>query len=311
MQLHKDISKLPTFINAVLTIGSFDGVHLGHQTILSQLVGDAKAIGGSSIVISFFPHPKMFLGTDHTKPIQLLNTIAEKAELMEKSGVDHLVIVPFTADFASMDPEDYISNFLVRYFHPNTIIIGHDHRFGKNRSGGFELMKSCGDKYGFQVMEIPEYILNDITINSTSIRRKLESGDITEANQLLGYCYSLTGTIIKGNQIGRTIGFPTANLSVKDDWKLIPCNGVYAVKVLINENEHFQGMMNIGIRPTFEGKERNIEVHVFDFDKEIYQEKMTVYLIQKIRDEIKFANINELQEQINTDKSTCLQLFNQ
>jgi riboflavin kinase/FMN adenylyltransferase len=309
MQLHKDITNLPSFTKAVLTIGSFDGVHLGHKTILQQLTEAAKAIEGTSVVISFFPHPKLFLGQNNDKPIALLNTISEKAALMEKSGVDHLVLVPFTADFASMEAEAYISDFLVRFFHPHTVIIGHDHRFGKNRSGDFQLMKSCGNKYGFQVLEIPEYVINNIGISSTTIRKKLNSGDIAEANELLGYQYSFTGTVIKGNQMGRTIGFPTANLLIEDDWKLIPCNGVYAVSGLIKGKERFLGMMNIGTRPTFDGKERSIEVHIFEFDKEIYQEEMTVNIVHKIRDEIKFTNINELQAQLNTDKSTCLQLF--
>jgi riboflavin kinase/FMN adenylyltransferase len=310
MQLHKDITKLPSLTKAVLTIGSFDGVHLGHKTILQQLTEAAKAIDGTSVVISFFPHPKLFLGQNNDKPIALLNTIDEKATLMEKSGVDHLVLVPFTAEFASMEAEAYISDFLVKFFHPHIVIIGHDHRFGKNRSGDFNLMKSCGIKYGFQVLEIPEYVINNIGISSTTIRNKLKSGDVTEANELLGYQYSFTGTVIKGNQIGRTIGFPTANLSIEDDWKLIPCNGVYAVSGLLKEKESFKGMMNIGNRPTFDGKERNIEVHIFEFHKEIYKEKLTIDIVKKIRDEIKFTNIDELQAQLNTDKSTCLQLLN-
>jgi riboflavin kinase/FMN adenylyltransferase len=310
MQLHKDITKLPSLTKAVLTIGSFDGVHLGHNTILHQLTEAAKAIDGTSVVISFFPHPKLFLGQNNDKPIALLNTIDEKVTLMEKSGVDHLVLVPFTAEFASMEAEAYISDFLVKFFHPHIVIIGHDHRFGKNRSGDFNLMKSCGIKYGFQVLEIPEYVINNIGISSTTIRNKLKSGDVTEANELLGYQYSFTGTVIKGNQMGRTIGFPTANLSIEDDWKLIPCNGVYAVSGLLKEKESFKGMMNIGNRPTFDGKERNIEVHIFEFDKEIYNEKLTVNIVQKIRDEIKFTNINELQAQLKTDQSTCLQLLN-
>ncbi len=310
MQLHKDITKLPSLTKAVLTIGSFDGVHLGHKTILQQLTEAAKAIDGTSVVISFFPHPKLFLGQNNDKPIALLNTIDEKATLMEKSGVDHLVLVPFTAEFASMEAEAYISDFLVKFFHPHIVIIGHDHRFGKNRSGDFNLMKSCGIKYGFQVLEIPECVINNIGISSTTIRNKLKSGDVTEANELLGYQYSFTGTVIKGNQIGRTIGFPTANLSIEDDWKLIPCNGVYAVSGLLKEKESFKGMMNIGNRPTFDGKERNIEVHIFEFDKEIYKEKLTINIVQKIRDEIKFTNINELQAQLKTDQSTCLQLLN-
>lgn len=309
MQLHKDISNLPSFNKAVLTIGSFDGVHLGHQTILQQLTGAAKAIGGTSVVISFFPHPKLFLEQNHEKPITLLNTIAEKAELMEQSGVDHLVLVPFTADFAAMEAEAYISEFLLKLFHPHTIIIGHDHRFGKNRNGDFMLMKCCGDKHGFQVLEIPEYIINNIGISSTTIRKKLTSGDVKGANELLGYPYSFTGTVIKGNQIGRTIGFPTANLSVEDDWKLIPSNGVYAVSGLISNKESFTGMMNIGTRPTFEGTERSIEVHIFEFNKEIYQEGMTVNILQKIREEIKFSSVDELQVQLHADKTTCLELL--
>jgi riboflavin kinase/FMN adenylyltransferase len=310
MQLHKDITKLPSFQKAVITIGSFDGVHLGHQTILKQLVDTAKNIGGSSIVITFFPHPKIFLGTHPTTPIKLLNTIEEKAVLLEKYGIDHLVLVPFNAEFAAMEAENYISDFLVRRFNPNTIIIGHDHRFGKERTGDFELMKKCSSKYGFDVIEIPEYILSDIAISSTSIREKINQGDLPEANSLLGYEYSLTGIITKGNQIGRTIGFPTANLSVLDNLKLIPCDGVYAVNVSLCGNENLKGMMNIGIRPTLDGKERSIEIHLFDFNKEIYNEALTVRIIQKIRDEKKFANLIELQDQLNSDQTTCLQILN-
>jgi riboflavin kinase/FMN adenylyltransferase len=309
MKIHRDIEQLPVFNNTVITIGSFDGVHLGHQAILNQLVEEARKINGASIVISFFPHPKVFLGHS-SDSIKLINTIEEKANRFELLGIDHLVLIPFNLEFASLTAQAYISDFLVKHFRPNTIIIGHDHKFGKNRLGDFELLQKSGQEYGFKVIEIPEHILSDVAISSTSIRNKISSGNIDEANKLLGYPYSFNGRVVHGNELGRMIGFPTANILIEDDFKLIPADGVYAVSVEIERLATFYGMMNIGNRPTVDGKARTIEVHIFNFNENIYNCNLKVHVIQQIRSEIKFNHLDELKEQLSNDKEKCMTIFN-
>ncbi len=303
MTVHTDIQRLPAFRNALITIGTFDGVHSGHQQIIQLMKSEAAKANGETVIITFHPHPRKIIGTQ-PGPVYLINTLDEKIGLLEKYGIDHLVVVPFTEVFAKQPAEAYIADFLVSTFHPHTIIIGHDHRFGKGRSGDFQLLEDKAPDYGYEVKEIPGYMLQDMTISSTKIRESLLQGDINTANHFLGYDYFFSGKVVVGNNLGRTIGYPTANLFIADENKLIPGNGVYAV--LINSDDlqikHAGGMMNIGFRPTVDGTKRMIEVNIFDFDKDIYGETLTIILKKHLRSEVKFNGLNALKEQLAKDK---------
>jgi len=302
MKVHHNILELPAFERAVLTIGTFDGVHLGHSEIIQQLVNEAKIIDGTSVVLTFFPHPKHIVGNKE-EVILLLNTIEEKIELLSKSGVDHLVVTPFTVAFAELSAENYIKDFLIKSFSPHTLIIGYDHRFGKNRMGDFNMLEAFSTEFGYKVIEVSEHLLTNIKISSTQIRKQLLLGNVEQANALLGYQYFFSGTVIDGEKRGRTIGFPTANLQINDTEKLIPADGVYAVDVKIEgSNIHYKGMMNMGTKPTFDGIKKTIEVNIFDFDEMIYGEKLTVYLKFKIRDEVKFDSVEDLVRQLKEDQ---------
>ena len=327
MKVHSDLNNLPLFKNAVITIGTFDGVHTGHLQILHQLKKEAEIINGESVIITFHPHPRMVISGSPASPgnnydeIKLLNTLSEKIELLEKQNIDHLVIVPFTKEFSQQSAQQYIKDFLVARFHPHTIIIGYDHHFGKNRQGDYKLLESYQSECNFKVKEIPEHILHNITISSTTIRHALAEGDINTANEYLGYPYFFEGIVIEGDKIGRTLGYPTANISVTDKNKLIPANGIYAVEVSFINNPivsepldrdvpRLQGMMSIGIRPTVGGTKRVIEVNIFDFDKMIYGETLRVYVKYFLRDEVKFSGLETLKEAIANDKINALKLLN-
>jgi riboflavin kinase/FMN adenylyltransferase len=307
MQVHRSLDHLPLFTNAILTIGTFDGVHTGHQQILHQLKEEADLQQGESVIITFDPHPRKVVGrVNH--PIQLLNSLSEKIELLDRQGIDHLVIVPFTREFANQPAKDYVEKFLVEKFHPHTIIIGYDHQFGHNREGNYHLLEALKDDFGFRVKEIPEHVLHNSIISSTKIRNALLAGNVAEANECLGYDYFFEGNVVEGNKLGRTIGYPTANLLISDEDKLVPGDGVYAVEVELNGLKK-QGMMNIGIRPTVDGARRVKEVNIFHFDQEIYGETLRVYLKARIRSEIKFDGIDALKEQLASDKITAVQLL--
>ncbi len=309
MQVHHNIDDLPVFRKAVVTIGTFDGVHLGHQQIIQQLTAEAKACGGESVIITFHPHPRKVVKGDH-HTISLLNTMEEKIALLESHGIGHLVIVPFTDAFSRLTAREYVSHFLVAKVHPHTLIIGYDHRFGNDRKGNYELLEEMGPEYGFSVKEIPEHIINSITVSSTNIRKALLAGKLNEANENLGYPYILSGTVVHGDKRGRQIGFPTANLEIADREKLIPSNGVYAVKLAIGQRPGVHdGMMNIGVRPTVGGLKRMIEINIFNFSEEIYGERLKVYLHYYIREEKKFDSLDELREQISRDKHTVSALM--
>ena len=310
MKVHYDIEQLPKFNNSVLTIGSFDGVHLGHKSILDQLKNEAKKINGETIVITFHPHPRKII--QHEETPALLTSIDERINHFETSGIDHLVIVPFDLGFSELNADDYIEKFLVSNFHPKIVVIGFDHRFGKDRKGNYQLLNEKGEDFNYKVIEIPEKLLNDSKISSSQIRHCLLEGKVEESEELLGYPYQLAGIVIKGDQLGRKIGYPTANLLIIDTEKLIPSGGVYAVSVKIytDENPLMKfGMMNIGYRPTVNGKERRIEVHILDFDQEIYGVKVAVELKYFIRKEIKFSGLDSLKEQLDRDKKNCIAKF--
>ena len=329
MNVHHDIHHLPVFEKALITIGTFDGVHRGHQQILQLMTTEAERIGGETVIITFHPHPRTIIdnkiapGPDNIvsteiPKISLLNTLEERISILSKSGIDHLVIVPFTKEFAEQSAVAYISEFLVNTFHPHTIIIGHDHRFGKNRSGDFQLLEDKASEFGYTVKEIPGFMLKDLTISSTRIREAMLTGDVETAAYFLGYNYFFSGTVVEGNKMGRTIGYPTANLQIEDENKLIPGNGVYAVEVLQPHAQPghqevtidiYRGMMNIGVRPTVDGSKRVIEVHIFNFDKDIYGETLTVTIKKNLRSEIKFDDLEALKKQLGKDKKAALEVL--
>lgn len=314
MQVHRDINKLPFFENAAITIGTFDGVHSGHLQIIQQVKKEALINEGESVIITFDPHPRMVLNQKKNQPpIKLLTTLSEKTELLAKQEIDHLVIVPFTVEFSNQSAKEYISDFLVEKFHPKTIIIGYDHRFGNNREGDYQLLEKYQQEYNYKVKEIPEQVLNHVTISSTKIRSALKEGDIKTAKDCLGYDYFFEGKVVDGNKLGRTLGYPTANLEIGNTNKLILENGIYAVNLAIakdsvSENSLFlpesfhQGMMSIGIRPTIADNRRTIEVNIFDFNEDIYGRMIRVYVKYFLRNEEKFDSIEELKKQISLDE---------
>lgn len=309
MNVYKDITKLPAFKNAVITIGTFDGVHQGHLQIIRQLVEEARKVDGTPVVITFYPHPKRVVETGR-KPIFILNTLEEKTALLAKAGIEHLVVVPFSQEFAEQPASDYVKNFLVNNFHPHTIIIGYDHRFGRNREGDYHLLEAMAADHQYQVKEIPEHVLRDVTISSTRIREALLEGNVEKANEFLGYRYFFTGLVTEGNKLGRTIGYPTANLQIQDDQKLVVGNGVYAVQVVVeNMPGVFGGMMNIGIRPTVDGTKRAIEVNIFAFDEMIYDRLVTVTMLARLRDEVKFNGLEALKAQLAKDKQDAMNVL--
>lgn len=308
MQVYTNIHDLPKFKNAVITIGTFDGVHQGHVQIIKQLVQEAKSVEGTPVVITFYPHPRMVVEKENK--MFFLNTQTEKYGLLEDLGVQDIVCVPFDKDFSEQSATDYIKNFLVDKFHPHTVIIGYDHKFGINREGDYHLLEEGGKQYGFHVKEIPEHVLKSVVISSTKIREALQTGAIETANEFLGYNYSFSGTVVQGKQIGRTLGFPTANVEVNDPFKLVPAIGIYAVQVYSKKlSANFFGMLSIGTNPTTKGIKQTIEVNIFDFDGDLYESELTVRLIRKLRNEEKFETLEDLVVQMKKDKEATLETF--
>jgi riboflavin kinase / FMN adenylyltransferase len=323
MNVHRDLDRLPLFKNAVITIGTFDGVHTGHQQIIRQLKSEAQKIDGETVIITFHPHPRKIIGSSSGE-LKLINTLEEKIELLSSEGIDHLVVVPFTEHFSQMTAEEYISDFLVARFTPHTIIIGYDHRFGKGRKGDYQLMEALCGEYNYELREIPVHVLNAISVCSTRIREAITNADIKTANELLGYTFFFEGTIVKGNQLGRTIGYATANLRVENEEKLLPGNGVYAVNAQLIDTESeagkatvekfphptLKGMMNIGFRPTVDGLTKTIEAHLFDFENDIYGKTLRVFVMQHLRSEQKFNGLDALKTQLGKDKENAIRLLN-
>jgi riboflavin kinase/FMN adenylyltransferase len=291
----------------VVTIGTFDGVHIGHRKILERIIHSAQELDCNSIVLTFFPHPRMVLqeGSD----VKLLNTMVEKIALLEEIGIDNLIIHPFDKEFSRLTAEEFVKEILVDKLHIQKIIIGYDHRFGRNRTADINDLIHFGKEYGFEVEQISAQEINDNAVSSTKIRNAILEGNSTLAKEYLGYNYFFSGTVVKGKQLGRTIGFPTANIHIEEDYKLIPKNGVYVVKGTCNEETLF-AMMNIGTRPTVEGKNQTIEVHFFDFDKDIYNQHITIEILEFIRDEHKFESLDTLKNQIQKDKEFSINFLN-
>ncbi|MES2747577.1 MAG: bifunctional riboflavin kinase/FAD synthetase [Bacteroidota bacterium] len=283
----------------IITIGTFDGVHLGHKKILEKVVAQAKAANLESVVLTFFPHPRMVL--QEKSEIKLLNTINEKIQLFDQLGIDCLIIHPFDYEFSRLTAEEFVKTILIDKFNIQKIIIGYDHRFGRNRTANIDDLIVYGNQYDFEVEQISVEEINEIAISSTKIRTAILEGNINLANQYLGYEYSFSGTVIKGKQLGRTIGFPTANISNIEDYKLLPKKGVYVVKSIINGQLVF-GMMNIGNRPTVDGEGQTVEVHFLDFNADLYNQNIEIALLHYIREEIKFNLLDDLKAQIAKDQ---------
>ncbi|HVT86183.1 MAG TPA: bifunctional riboflavin kinase/FAD synthetase [Chitinophagaceae bacterium] len=309
MKIHRDIENLPAFQNAVITIGTFDGVHMGHRQIINKLKDEASAINGETVIITFHPHPRKVIAST-ILGVRLINTLEERLQLLEQLGVDHVVVVPFTDAFANQPAEDYIKNFLIEKFHPHTIIIGYDHRFGKERKGDYLLLEKKAAEYGYELKEIPKHVLDEISISSTKIREALLEGKLEVADKLLGYEFFFSGVVVHGDKLGRKLGYPTANLKILDEEKITPGNGIYAVYAQPEGfGRRLKGMMSIGFRPTVDGKKRVIEVNIFDFDKEIYGETLKVYVKKYLREELKFSGLDELIEQMGQDKIESLKVL--
>jgi riboflavin kinase/FMN adenylyltransferase len=307
MKVYTNIDDFKGVKNPVVTTGTFDGVHLGHQKIIARLKDAAREENGETVLLTFSPHPRMVLFPDDNE-LKLLNTLSEKTELLEKYGVDHLIIYPFTKEFSRLTSIEFVRNILVNSIQTKRLVIGYNHHFGRNREGSFEHLKEYGPLYGFEVEEIPAKDIDHIQISSTKIRNALLIGDVKTATLYLGHTYTLTGGVVKGKQLGRTIGYPTANLQIGDHYKLIPGDGVYAVKVK-HKNSFYAGMLNIGNNPTIQDKGKSIEVNIFDFDSVIYGDDVTIYFIERLRDEVKFNSLEELKEQLAKDKQDSLQHF--
>jgi riboflavin kinase / FMN adenylyltransferase len=302
MNLHTDIEHLPEFNKAVITIGTFDGVHLGHQKIIAQLKAEAERIGGETVIITFHPHPRKVVHAN--RDVRLITTVEERIALLSAAGIDHLVIVPFTPGFSELEPREYVDTFLKKRFNPAVVIIGYDHKFGKDRKGNYKLLEDYSAEGSFELKEIPQHVINHVTVSSTLIRDYIQNGEITKANELLGYDFSFEGLVVKGEQLGRKLGFPTANIDVLNEEKIVPGNGIYAVQVSLKKNENLflGGMMSIGVRPTVGGTPRTIEVNIFNFNDDIYGENIRVYVKAYIRPEKKFSGLEELKEAIENDK---------
>ncbi|HEY1870195.1 MAG TPA: bifunctional riboflavin kinase/FMN adenylyltransferase [Chitinophagaceae bacterium] len=328
MKVYTDVDHLPSFKNAVITIGTFDGVHEGHWKIIENLKQEAARINGETVIITFHPHPRKVVSSS-ILGIRLINTLDEKIELLSKCGIDNLVIIPFTEAFSSQSAEEYIQNFLVKRFNPHTIIIGYDHRFGKDRLGDYRLLEEKVLVYKYELKEIPKQVLDEIGISSTNIREAIVHGDIETANKLLGYDFFFEGIVVSGDKLGRKLGYPTANLKITDEEKIIPGDGIYAVYAemkkgawhtasekpisvhspIISRQTLYKGMMSIGFRPTVDGKKRVTEVNIFEFDKEIYGEIIRVHVKKYLRPQVKFDSLEELTKQIEQDKVESLKVL--
>lgn len=303
MKLFSSIQEFKATSETVVTLGTFDGVHVGHQKILEKVIASAKSNGWESLVLTFFPHPRMVLQQD--SGIRLLNTLEEKSALLEHIGIDNLVVHPFDETFSKLTAEEFVKSILIDTFKIKKIIIGHDHRFGRNRTANIDDLIAFGEKYNFEVIQISAQEIDEVSISSTKIRNALADGNVALANQYLGYHYQFAGTVTEGKKLGRTIGYPTANIKVAESYKLIPKNGVYIVSSEIDGREVF-GMMNIGFNPTVGGTSQTIEVHFFDFNANLYGKKLSVTIHEKIREEQKFPSVTELEQQLDADKQTSL-----
>lgn len=308
MKVYRSLEEFKRLDYAIVTTGTFDGVHFGHQKIISRLEELAKQYKGESVIITFFPHPRLVLFPEDND-LKLINTLDEKIELLEKSGIDHLIIIPFTKEFSRLSSLEFIQQILVDKIGTKKLVIGYDHHFGKNREGSFEHLKHYSKEYGFEVEEIPEQDINDVAVSSTKIRNAILEGNVNIANKYLGYNFSLRGIVKKGDQIGRTLGFPTANISLAETYKIIPADGIYAVNVYLGERE-LKGMLYIGDRPTVDGKSKVIEVNIFDFSEDVYDQIVKVEFLQYIRGDKHFKSLDELKIALAKDEVAVRKILN-
>ena len=310
MRIFEGLENVGQIKNPVVTIGTFDGVHIGHQKIIQQLILEAKKIDGESVLITFHPHPRLVLFPDNHN-LQLLQTQAEKLQTLAENGLENVIILPFSKEFAQLSALDFVQTILYKSLKAKKIIIGYDHQFGNDRKGNIDFLIANANDFNYDVIEIPAEEINEVNVSSTKIRTALQDGSVEIANAFLNKPFELSGTVIKGEQLGRTIGFPTANLDLNDNTKLIPANGVYAVKVqLLNEEKSYFGMMNIGYRPTVsQTQKQSIEIYVFDFLANIYAEHLKVSLYKRIRKEEKFVNLAILKSQLSKDEAVIRSYF--
>ena len=308
MRIYNGIEEFKKIGYPVVTAGIFDGVHLGHQKIIRELSALARSKLGETVILTFWPHPKFVLNPGSS--LKLLTTFQEKAALLEALGVDHLIRIPFTKQFSQITSEQFLEWILLEQLGTRQLVIGYDHRFGKNREGSFEYLKQNAHKYGFEVVEIPRKDIDQIAVSSTKIRQFITEDRIDEANKLLGRYYQFSGKVIAGQQLGRIIGFPTANIEIAEDYKLIPSDGAYAVMITIDGQVH-HGMMNIGYKPTVGSARRTIEIHVFDFDQNIYGQQVKVQVVKQIRPEVKFSNTDELSSRLKQDDKEARAILRQ
>ena len=308
MKIHRDLNSFHA-INPVLTIGTFDGVHLGHRKIIAALHDRAKSINGESVIFTFDPHPRKVVAPDEAS-LRLLTTLDEKIALFEQSGIDHLIIYPFTLEFSRLTYEEFVEIVLVGQIHLKFLVVGYDHRFGRDREGNFEFLQKCAARFDFQIEKMDALLMNEASVSSTKIRDAIQQGDFQTANACLGYPFSLHGTVVEGQKLGRQIQFPTANIEASDPDKIIPGYGVYAVQVKVQEKSYL-GMLNIGSRPTVNhnADHRTVEVHIFNFDADIYGEPIEVIFFNKLREEQKFPSIELLKDQLAQDRTNTLAWF--
>jgi riboflavin kinase/FMN adenylyltransferase len=308
VKIHYELDSIGELVNTAVTTGTFDGVHLGHKTIIEKLISVAKNIGGESVLLTFYPHPRMVLFPDDHQ-IKLLNTQSEKEQLLEACGIDHLVVINFTKEFSRLSSLEFVRNILSNKLKAKKLVIGYDHHFGRNREGSFAHLLEFGPLYGFEVEEIPARDINEVAVSSSKIRQALEAGDLDTANKYLGYQYSFRGRVVKGKQLGRQLGFPTANMEVSDPYKLIPAIGVYAVKVMVAK-VMYDGMLSIGKNPTVTDDDKlNVEVNIFDFNHEIYNKEITVFMHKRLRNEEKYPSVEALTAQLHIDKENALKFL--
>lgn len=307
MKIYEGLNNIPLIPNPVVTSGTFDGVHFGHQKILNRIREIAREIEGETVIITFWPHPRLVLYPDEHK-LRLLSTFEEKTKLLRSFGIDHLITIPFTKEFSQLSSQEFIEKVLVEKIQTKKLVIGYDHRFGKNREGSFEYLQQHHSEFGFDLEEISRQDVDEIGVSSTKIRIALETGNVTIASNYLGRPYELNGLVIKGQQIGRSIGFPTANIHIPNDYKLIPVDGVYAVEAFVN-GSLFKAMLNIGNRPTVGGTKKTVEAHLFDFQGDLYDKQITIYLREFLRKEKKFENLEELKNQLVVDQKMARSLL--
>jgi len=307
VKVYHSLEEFPQLDHAVVTIGTFDGVHIGHQQITRRLRELADQSGAQTVVLTFFPHPRMVLQPDDNN-LKLITTLQEREQLLRMCGIDHLIVQPFDKEFSRMSAIEFVRDVLVKRIGMKTLVIGYDHHFGRNREGSYKDLEEMAPVYGFRLEEIPEQVVNEVAVSSTKIRQALLTGDVTAAAKLLGHNFTITGTVERGDQIGRTIGFPTANLSVTETYKLIPSEGIYAVRLRLRD-VIYKGMLYIGNRPVVNGTKQNIEVNIFDFNEDIYGQSLVIELVVRLRDDKKIQTLDELRELLEEDRRNATKIL--